>query len=655
MKRSVTYSVLAAAIFSALSFPAFAADNADSNVTTKDVVVTATRTEEEVKNVPNTVEVITSQNIENRGATNVYDALRLADNVNVSMSGSDGFGHRVSLRGMGSNGTLILVNGRRVSVEDTPTTQNMMTLDRINVHNIDRIEIVRGAASSQYGADALAGVINIITKTSSGTPSTTIGVSTGTESTNNYYNFDFGKKGKLSGALDVNVGKQRKFILGDEGAMSTLYGPTRTYNFTGQYDVTDKNNIRLDLGYTQRNLRGDWGMTQPAKMNDKQRDISLSYNGKTDKSDYTVRAFYTKLDKYRFLPYTAFDPFAPKKGEDNQYSIFGIEGHDSIQLNDNHLLTVGAEYNKFKVDGDNFTGNGALGYDTGIDGADTTTYAAYLQDEWMVGDKLLLIPAVRYDHNSRFGSKTSPKIGATYFVNNHARIKANWGKGYKAPTVSELYMDMYHMMTLTKGNPDLRPETTDNWDVSFEGELGKSFGKVTYFNNNIDNMISTHTVPMPGWMFGTANQYYNIDGTTKTHGVELTLGHHFNDNWTLKATSNWTSATNSTAGRGDVNHGVDGVADNITTLALMYDDQNPNGFGATLWSQWYTNYNAEVSTGRNQTAMKAFSYNTLNFSVNKKFANGARIYAGLDNILDTKEYAVNLYGRMWRVGAEVKF
>ena len=91
-------------------------------------------------------------------------------------------------------------------------------------------------------------------------------------------------------------------------------------------------------------------------------------------------------------------------------------------------------------------------------------------------------------------------------------FKANWGEGYKAPSVSELYMDYTHMGVLTLGNPNLRPEESKNWDLSYEGEWGKTFGKITYFHNDIDNMISTRTV---GGRHGY-NEYYNIDGTTKT-------------------------------------------------------------------------------------------------------------------------------------------
>ncbi|WP_337947710.1 TonB-dependent receptor, partial [Megasphaera sp.] len=604
------------AVLTALTVPAYAA-SADgaadgSAVTTKDVVVTATRTEADVKMVPNTVEVITADDIEKLGATDVYSALRLADNVQI-MNTSTGFGHRISMRGMSSDSTLILINGQRTAIEDTETTQNLLALDRINVHNIERIEIIRGAASAQYGSDALAGVINIITKKSTGKPSVTVGATTGTTNMSNYYHIDLGRQGKFSSTFDMNFSKDRQWTEHEVSGLpvKNLQGPKQSYNFSGTYELGENKNLNLDLGYYKDKLSGDWShkeynlgawggivRLQDAKLETERRDASLSLTGKTKKDDYMVRTFYSKLDKFRFLPYTAL---AKEYGETNKYSIWGIEAKNSHKVNGDHTLTYGTEYDRYDVDGVNF------GKD-GDNGKNLNTYAAYIQDEWLLGDKWEIIPAVRYDHHSEFGSKTTPHIGVTYLANDHNRFKANWGEGYKAPSVSELYMDYTHMGVLTLGNPNLRPEESKNWDLSYEGEWGKTFGKITYFHNDIDNMISTRTV---GGRHGY-NEYYNIDGTTKTHGVELTLGRKLSRDLDVKVTSNWTSASNKVASAESSAHGVDGIADNITTLQLAYDDHCAYGYNATLWEQWVHDYYESDSS-------QTYSYNTLNFVINKKY------------------------------------
>ena len=413
------------------------------------------------------------------------------------------------------------------------------------------------------------------------------------------------------------------------------------------YELGENKNLNLDLGYYKDKLSGDWShkeynlgawggivRLQDAKLETERRDASLSLTGKTKKDDYMVRTFYSKLDKFRFLPYTAL---AKEYGETNKYSIWGIEAKNSHKVNGDHTLTYGTEYDRYDVDGVNF------GKD-GDNGKNLNTYAAYIQDEWLLGDKWEIIPAVRYDHHSEFGSKTTPHIGVTYLANDHNRFKANWGEGYKAPSVSELYMDYTHMGVLTLGNPNLRPEESKNWDLSYEGEWGKTFGKITYFHNDIDNMISTRTV---GGRHGY-NEYYNIDGTTKTHGVELTLGRKLSRDLDVKVTSNWTSASNKVASAESSAHGVDGIADNITTLQLAYDDHCAYGYNATLWEQWVHDYYESDSS-------QTYSYNTLNFVINKKYGDAVRLFAGVDNIFNKKIDAIYLDGRIWRTGIEFKF
>lgn len=646
-------SYMTGIILAAMAMPAYAAaaDTAQAdtqNLLSKDVVVTATRTEAEIKTVPNTVEVITADDIQKLGATDVYSALRLADNIQI-MNTSTGFGHRVSMRGMASNQTLILVNGQRTAIEDTATTQNLLALDRINVNTIERIEIVRGAASAQYGSDALAGVINIITKKSTGKPSVTVGATTGTTNMQNYYHIDLGKQGKFSGVFDMDFSKDRQWMEHNVSGLpiKNLQGPKQNYRFSGTYELGKDKNLNLDLGYYKDKLTGDWShkeyntgawggiiRLQDAKLETERRDASLSLTGKNKKDDYMVRTFYSKMDKFRFLPYTAL---AKETGETNAYSVWGIEAKNSHKINGSHTLTYGKEYDRYLVEGVNFG-------KSGDNGKDVNTYAAYIQDEWLAGNKWIIIPAIRYDKHSEFGSKTTPHLGVTYLLNDNNRFKANWGKGFKAPTVNELYMDYTHMGVLTMGNPDLQPEETTNWDVSYEGEWGKTFGKVTYFHNTIDNMISTHSV---SGMRGVS-EYYNIDGTTKTHGIELTLGRNLSKRWDIKATSNWTSASNKSASAASSAHGVDGIADNITTLQLTYDDHKTSGYNFTIWEQWVNNYYESDSNDK-------YTYNTLNFVVNRKFNDRFRLFAGVDNIFDKKIDEIYLDGRIWRAGMEYRF
>lgn len=664
-------TLLTLSVLLGLSSPVYAQDIQNNDViNTPDVVVTATRTQEEVKAVPQTVEVITKEDIEQLGATDVYSALRLATNVDVTSAGMAG--HNVMIRGMSTNHTLILIDGKRFAGEDTSATQNVYALGRLSLSNIERIEIVRGSASAQYGSDALGGVINIITKKSK-EPSVMVGLSTGSEAINNYYHIDFGKQGNFSSTFDMRFSDVRKNMqAGDEG--SNYYGPIQDFNFAGTWDLGNDKEIDLTLGYYNEHTKADYadkytstGVFQTSK--DKKEwydyrryDYSLGYSGKTHNSDYMIRTFYSRLDKENNL-YNYRDNFPeqmenilgsmyPKYDWDKStYTLWGIEGKNTVQLSDNHLLTFGGEYRQNKVEGtrlsdggDNVhqvsqSGNGIVSNKYYSD-KEINTWAGYIQDEWQVNDKLLVIPSVRYDHDSSFGGEVTPKIGATYFISDNSRIKANWGKGFKAPTISELYMAMHRAMggqtVNVYGNPDLKPEKSTSWDISFEAEKDNNFGKLTYFNNDVKNLITTKQIGSSYY----DQRYINID-EAEIDGVEMEIGRNLDDKWTIKATSNWLDATDKVSG-----DRLDNRARNMTTLQLLYDDHDDWGYSAILWQQWANKYHYDDND---------YNFTTTNFVLNKKFGEGNRVYAGVDNIFDKKISDIGLDGMIWRLGAEWTF
>lgn len=591
-------------------------------IQTPDVVVTATKTQQEVKAVPNAVEVITSEDIEQLGATDIYSALKLATNVDVSQIGA---GHRLMVRGKNA-GALVLLDGRRMSNEYSSMTRGAFDLDKINLSSVERIEIVRGAASAQYGADAESGVINIITKKSK-EQSVTVGANTGTDVMNNYYRFDLGQQGKFNGVVNADFAKYRKreFV---GGTGTNYFGPRTNYDFSGTYAFDDSNNLDFYIGYYDEKSKkitdySSMGMGKSSTNYDKtNQDYSIAYNGKGDNSNYMIRAYYNRYDKEEYKG-------SKNSYKQNTFDTLGIEAKNTVQAGDEHLLTYGVEYKNIGVEGPIL----ALGEGNS---KDNSAYAGYIQDEWFINDKILFIPAMRYDHDEQFGGKTTPKLGATYFLSDKSRIKANWGKSWRAPNLVELYAGQDHGFTTIYGNPDLKPEEATTWELGFEAEKDNNWLKLNYFNSKYDNLITYDKV-------NGKNTFINAQDA-KTDGVEFEVGRQFNDNWSIRATSNWLNAKDSDGEK------VSATADNISTLELNYDDNNINGYSAKLWNSWVSNYHY---------ANENYDYNTLNFVVNKKFAfddgRSGRVYAGVDNIGDKKIGDIYLEGRIWRVGAEITF
>lgn len=668
---TIKISTVSAAILAALTMPVWAAAADTATVQTKDVIVTATKTEAEVQAVPQAVEVITQDDIQRMGANDVLTALSLANNVNLSRAGMTG--NAVSLRGMSTNHTLILVDGKRYAGEDTDVTTNVYALQRLNVSDIDRIEIVRGPSSSLYGSEAMGGVINVITKTPEQAGGT-VGVVTGTRNTAEYFNVSTGKHGHWSAAVDGRFDKQRAMnryahSVSSTGAVTdgydrSMYGMRRTFHGGAVYDFenANKNKLRFDIDYMNEDLRSDYADTKSAsgmlhynknkheRYHNEQKGFSVEYTGKTNRNEYQFRTYYNQLEKHsnlvneRTFPSPVMENILgamyPKADMDYaKYNTWVTEAKDTMYIGDHHNLTFGGEYRRLEYEGTRLGGSTA-GLNKKIASKDVDSYAGYIEDLWQVNDKLLVIPSVRLEHNSQFGSEATPKIGATYNINNHWRFKANYGKGYKAPTLSELYMVMNRAMGVAtvhvEGNPNLQPEKTYSYDFSIEADKGANFGKLTYFNNKVSNLIDTESTQSGNEYW---SKYINV-GKAQINGIELEIGRHLNDRWTIKATHNYLDAVNNVTG-----NRLNNRAQNTTTFQLIYDDHKEDGICAVLWDQFASRY---------RYSDEDYTYNTLNFSINKKWTKDFSTYAGVDNIFNKKVDDLYIDGRMWRVGAEWK-
>lgn len=624
-------------ILSAISSSGYAAEKSDMITYSLDeVVVTATKTELTQKENPRSVEVITKEDIQNTGAISVRDALRTATNIDI-VSVNHGGGENISIRGGDTDGVLILVNGRRVAGENYFMSQgsNAYALDRLNLSNVDHIEILRGPASAIYGSGAMSGVINIITKKSE-KPEFSVGVATGTNEMSNYYHYDTGKNGKVSVNFDVNFSKLRN--IDSKAGKNLLHGPKQAYNLNLDYEMDENNNLNLMLDYAKDNLETrmrDFSVSSSApddlkypitSFTSERKTIALTYDGKNSNSDYSLSASYSQLNRD---PYAADTPGTNEK----KYKSWNIEARDTIRTSDNNKLIFGGEYRGDKASiysGDNTVKN-------------TDQYSLYLYDEYRVDNKLLLTPAIRYDYHKSFGSHTSPNLGATYFISDKSRFKANYGTSYRAPSVDELYGAFTHGgiwggMAIV-GNPDLKPEKSKGWEISYEQEFGDTTSaKLTYFDNKKEDAISYKIEMAPPSQKG---KFYNIDSTS-SKGVEFEIKHDFGKGFTLVGNYNWLDSVDDTTGE-RLNYN----ARNTYMAKLMWTEPIKKEWNITAWNKWYTDFQYDSDI--------VYSVNTFNFTVTKRWGDKYRVFAGIDNVFNKDLSDMGYYGRLWRVGAEMKF
>ena len=659
-----------------------------------EVVVTATRTENDVKKVPASTQVITQEDIKRGGATSVRNALSMYANI-FQKSKVRGGGHDIIIRGMETKHSLVMVNGRRISNEaDANGLGNAMSLDRININDVEKIEIVRGPSSALYGSEAMGGVLNIITKPSKEQTLLT-GLEHTSEDTSHWWHADTGRIGNFSMTLDARFNKINR-SMPDTATESDPYGTAQTYNASLNYYVNDHSYVNVYMDYYSQHLKTDMGTptmkpitltTSSGKMSlsgqamlegtgskaFKQKNYGISWNGKTDKNDWQIQAYMSKFNWSNTSNTKVLGSIPPAGMEGmfnyllqkkntydfnhDEHNMWAIEGRDSLRVNDHHRVTFGAEYVKDKVAGTGLGSNGDGVHSITENGTTKlssektlSSYAAYLQDEIEYG-KWFIVPAIRYDHHSAYGSHTSPKIGVTYNATDHFRIKANYGDGFKAPSVSQLYYDLDMEMgrgnwVHLTGNPNLKPEKSKSWDLGVEAEFGKGYGSLTYFDNDVDNLIAS----IPKGKDSKGYNLYRYENVNKARikGLENTLGYRFNDTLEFKVTSTLLDAKDTSAGKDLTQR-----ARLSQIYQLIYDDHKDTGWSAVLWNQLDYKFVTGKAWESGESVKK--SYSLTNFSLTRKVNKDTRFYGSVQNIFDKKDADCDLDGRFWSIGWEHKF
>jgi outer membrane receptor for ferrienterochelin and colicins len=626
----------------------YGAPQSEEIIRTNDIVVTSTRTEQEVKEIPSAVQVITQEDIQKQGANTLADILRTATSIDISSGGM--VGKNVSIRGLDTRHTLILIDGQRLTSETSMQTANVYELQRIRLDNVERIEIVRGPVSSLYGSDALGGVINIITK-KPGNKEFSISWQPGRYGNNKagvndmVFKYDAGKQGDFAWVL-TGAYSDSDAIDKSNTSTSNQFGVRKSLGLHGTYDLGENKQLHFNADTLKEDLQARQ-VTAGVKYKDwydnSRNKFGLGLTGKTKSSDYELRTYFTQYDKDTV---TRKEDGSLQDFDVTNKKTWVVEGKISTQINDSHLLTTGGEFRNEKYEGTRIsTGRNPFtqireGVTRTGSEAEIDYKALYVQDEWVVNDRLLVIPSLRYDDSNKFVSNTSPKLGVTYKMNQHFRFKANAGTGFKSPSMDELYMKMTHYNVTVLGNENLQPEKSKSYEVAIEGEKGANFGKVSYFANKVTNLIDTvTTIEFTGGKPSIKAQYVN-KAKADINGIELEAGRHLSDKFMLKMNYTYLDAKDATS-----NERLESRAKHKSSLQLHYDNRKENGISGVLWTEWNKDY---LYLKENRT------FSLWNVSVNKQWNPSFDTYIAVDNIFDKKEDDMNILGTMWRVGMNFK-
>ncbi len=455
------------------------------------VVVTATRSGVPLRKVPIHTQVVFGEELRKTDSKSLADVLtNYFPGIDFKNGMSYAGGPQIVMNGLSAKYILILVDGERLSSGDV---KESVDFNRINTENIERVEIVRGAASSLYGTDAIGGVINIITKTSVEDAEGSFGIRSS----------DY-QETRMSGDLGLNFGKvssRSSFIYNSMGGYDLqpdvaglTIEPTKSFNFNQKlrYSASENLNISGDLSIFNREddteIPGSldrkyddftWKLGADYRLGTKSR-LSLAWNSDRYRSYRIEETTREQLNHY-----------------DKTFNSLRLQGN--VRLWDANNLVAGVEYNGEEL----FSAN------TLDTAKSASAVIGFVQDVWDILPNLTFVAGGRVTSHSEYGMNTTYQAALNYRPGNFS-IRTSYGTGFRAPTLKELYMNFKIPGAPIRiiGNPDLEPEKSTYYSASVEYTNSKFNSSVLVQYNELESTITE--LFMGG--FPMIYQYQNVEG-----------------------------------------------------------------------------------------------------------------------------------------------
>ena len=434
------------------------------------VVVTGTRTPKLLKDAPIITRVFSEDDIKKVDATHIGDLLQ-SEMPGIEFSYSMNQQVNLNMQGFGGTSVLFLVDGERLAGE----TLDNVDYSRLNLDNVGRIEIVKGAASSLYGSNAVGGVVNIISKESTEPWTANVNAHLGANKEQRYGgSFGF-NVGKVYNVINVQHTYKDQVNLKNDGDYSVIYG-SKTWNFKERlvYSPFEWLKFTARAGYFFRER--DYSSSEKNRYRDFSGGLKGNYTITPD-DDLELAYTFDQYDKSDFYPTSSRDI---RDYSNVQHTVRAVYNHN---FSTGQILTVGGDFMRDYLMSYQFEDN-----------TDYTQYNAdaFVQYDWNVTDKLNLIAGARYDYYSEAGlNHISPKISAMYKL-NRVTLRGSYSGGFRAPTLKEMYMN-YDMASIFMiyGNSDLKAESSHNFQISGEYTKGRYNATLSGYYNLVDNRISS--------------------------------------------------------------------------------------------------------------------------------------------------------------------
>lgn len=460
------------------------------------VVVTGTRTPKLLKDSPILTRIISETDIRKTDATNISDLLQL-ELPGIEFSYSMNQQVSLNMQGFGGNSVLFLVDGERLAGE----TLDNVDYNRLNLNNVGRIEIVKGGASSLYGSNAVGGVVNIISREETDPWRVNVNARYGAHNEQRYGGVISFKAGRISSATTMQYTSVDSYDMKNEGDYNRFYGG-HNWNVKERLtiNVTDKMKLIGRAGYyfRQRNAQ--------AASKDRYRDFSGGLRGLytfSDADNLEVSYNFDQYDKSDYITVTSKDV---RKYSNVQHGARALYNHTFAKR---HILTLGGDIMRDYLQTYQFTDNG---------NKRQITADGFAQFDMNFIRNFNIIAGMRYDYFSEAKmSHASSRLSMMYKLPRVA-LRGSYSGGFRAPTLKEMYMDFDMAgIFMIYGNPDLKPETSHNFQLSAEYTRRLFNFNIGTFCNRVSDRITT------GWSQALKGQVYtNIDDVTIS-GVDANM------------------------------------------------------------------------------------------------------------------------------------
>ncbi|MCF8242938.1 MAG: TonB-dependent receptor [Melioribacteraceae bacterium] len=601
-----------------------------------EIVITATKTETPLRELASSLSVITSEEISRKQKNNVVDILREVPGISIVQQGGPGKLSNVFIRGANPGHALVLIDG--VEMNDPSTPNNIYDLSSLQSNNIERIEIVRGPQSTLYGSDAMAGVINIITKTGGGKQKLNISTEGGS---NNYYKAGINASGSYS-VFNYLVNISR---LSTDGisSISSKYGNVETDKF--QNDMVNAklgmniiNNLKLNLNYRYSYSKSD--LDQFDRLGD---DPNFYYNLEEQlykgELNYDIpqlgweQKFSASFLRRLTHSGDAVDDVRPDVSSYNytHAAKTKFDWQNTIDILKNNRFTLGIETELEKANTDYYSTSAWGEYNSFFPVSRARTTGYYLHDQINLFNSLFSTIGIRYDDHERFGGVTTYRFATAYYISKtNTKVKFTYGTGFKAPSLYYLNDPMF-------GNPELRPEKSRGWDAGIEQFFANqniSIG-VTYFYSNFSDL------------FGFDENFKTINiAEARSSGIEAFVNFKLIPKIDINANYTFNETEDVSPESADYEMPLLRRAKHTANLSVNYQFNEELNFNA---SARYKGKRDDKDFSTFPVSRVALSdYTLFNFAASYKIYDFLKITGRIENIFDKYYEEVLFYGSLGR-------